>query len=47
MEMNSDLIHKLYLDDNSLDGFQLSIILDGLLSQKNLKFLAIQSNQLD
>ena len=32
MEMNSDLIHKLYLDDNSLDGFQLSIILDGLLS---------------
>ena len=45
--LNSNLISKLYLDDNNLDGNQLSLILDGLDNQVTFKFLAIQSNQID
>jgi hypothetical protein len=41
------LLHNLTLDTNTLDGKLMATILQGLLSQKNLKSLTIQSNDID
>lgn len=41
------LLHNLALDTNALDGPLMGTILQGLLSQSNLKSLTIQSNDID
>ena len=45
--LTRDLLTRLYLDSNGLDGRQLALILHGLTKQVPFKALVIQNNQFD